>query len=163
MHRTTMTSATIALGLVVASGCTVSYRSRARPVVRAEASFTVPQYVVVTSRPPAPQAAVVERPAAPDQSAVWVPGHYEHPQGGWVWVDGHWEAGHAGEKWIDPVVVQEDGRDVYYPGYWCPEDQPPAAPYQRPGAVVVAAHHPHGGTRVEPTRQGGGTPVEPTR
>ncbi|MGE3630852.1 MAG: hypothetical protein AB7P00_13095, partial [Sandaracinaceae bacterium] len=124
-----------ALGL---SGCG-GVMIRSRGTVRASASVgvVVPQRVVVRAAPPPPVQVAVVRPMAPDNTAVWVDGHYKW-EGAWVWVEGHYESGHPNEVWVAPVAHEEAGTVVYRPGFWCPRGQEPPPEYQQPGTVRVS-------------------------
>ena len=71
--------------------------------------------------PPRPEA----KPASPNPSYVWVPGHYMPVKGGWRWVGGEWAVpATPSSVWI---AASYDAKEKKWsPGYWQPDR--PSAP-----------------------------------
>jgi len=144
------TLVTLALGLLVASGCTYTVYT-VQPT-----AYRAPQYVTVGSAPPPPRVAVAQ-PAQPRSDAYWVAGHWSY-EGRWVWIAGQWQVPRAGYAWQQPVAVRVGAGYRYYPGYWHRHGEQSAPAYRQPGTIQVAVAPPRGRATVQR-----GTPTQTVR
>lgn len=99
-------------------------------LTRGQVVFVNAQRLVVTQEPapvaklaeapPEPQAAAVERQAAPFDGATWVAAHWIYGPTGFSWVAGRWVAPRAGHVFVPPRWASLDGQHFFFTGFYVP-------------------------------------------
>lgn len=111
-------------GLAIVIGPWLALASCQLTVVRPDdqplpPGYAPPRAVEIAERPPPPQ--IEERPASPDETRVWIAGHWDWVDGRFVWVSGRWQAQRPGYQWIEPAVRRAPrGGWLYVRGHWRP-------------------------------------------
>src|SRR5260221_68321 len=130
MRPSSRPSSWFALSLLIGSSAGLSacvVRAQPQPVYQSDPNAGDYSTAYPQSPPPAP---VVEyRHAPPDYGYMWIDGYWDWTGGDWTWSTGYWAPPRAGYVFIAPQVIYQEGRPVYYPGYWQGSKRNPAYNY----------------------------------